>query len=100
MFSEITKDGKVKYCPTKGDIVKAMGLDSMGEYDYALPEEWVDNMAEKLNPYGIERDSLLDCVWLYPRNEDGISFGRPFPLTEKAAIALIVLAEHCRYKIG
>ena len=63
---------------SKADIVKAMGLEERGQFDYALPQDWVDEMKKITGIYATH------CfVWFYPRTGEGSMFGRPYPLTDE-----------------
>jgi len=56
-------------------------------YDYALPQPWVDEWCKKLKAQGVTYDDLIfGFVWLY--DEEAKTFGRPFPLTNRARFIL------------
>lgn len=73
---------------TKNELCKVMKLDKLGTYDCALPQGWLDAMAEK-ESYGnpqkrdIAYDTILSgTVWFYGPQDP---IGYPFPLTPQAA---------------
>lgn len=74
---------------------------SNGEFDTALPQQWLDSAAREcaktLSEFGNEDalveqfyGKLLMCVWFYPYG--GFS-GFPYPLTSAAAYALLSIGE-------
>lgn len=61
---------------TKGDIVKRLGLEEKGSVDYALPQDFVDDVKHYTGVYPTH------CfVWHYPEEGPGRIFGYPYPLT-------------------
>lgn len=82
----------------KDDMAKVMKLDVLGAYDCALPQQWLDDLTDKIvadkvmYPSEHNRSEVYDVlisglVWFYPKDrESGFSiFGYPFPLTPAAA---------------
>ena len=54
------------------DLTKAIDLESKGQFDYAVPQSWLDEQIR------FKQDTK--AVWFYPRDtkEEGHIFGRPF----------------------
>ena len=76
------KGGKMN-TPTKGDLVKSLGIDKE-TFDYALPLHWVYDTQSftNINP-------IPHFVWLYDKTAK--IFGRPYPLTIAGWIILKML---------
>jgi len=57
-------------------------FDLRGEVDYTLPQDWLNNLAEKMPGEfdGNYFDVLSSFVWYYPPSS---RFGRPLPITSK-----------------
>lgn len=61
---------------TKGDVVKRLKLEETGTIDYALPQDWVDDVKHYTGIYPTH------CfVWYYPNEGENRIFGIPYPLT-------------------
>jgi len=52
-------------------------------WDGALPQDWVNEFKRKTGVY-----MPGQCVWYYPKEGEGRTFGRPVPLTDEAREAL------------
>ncbi len=67
--------------PSKEELIKQLGVTDT--FDYALPLPWVHSTADKVSNYGYSRKDVIDgFVWMF--DEGNTTFGRPFPLTDKA----------------
>ena len=67
---------------TKEDIVKKLRLEDKGEVDYALPQQWLNDIVAMFGfDYGVVRSSF---VTFYPNNEI-YGADRIYPLTPEAA---------------
>lgn len=65
---------------SKDDIAKAMGLETAGAFDYALPQDWVNSVTQFV---GSELGEWIgpSFVWLY--DDQAPNFGRPCSLSYK-----------------
>lgn len=79
-----TYDGDSLQLPTEADVAGrsygnladlAVARRSLGTFDSAIPQGWVDDVREKLGVYP------TCIVWSYP---SASVFGLPFPLTAEA----------------
>lgn len=56
---------------TKGEVVKELGLEDIGVIDYALPKNWVDDIADKIKSIGFTYDDVISSfVWFYPHESN------------------------------
>ena len=71
---------------------KKIYKDAGVEFDWALPQNWLDEVSE-FNPDWPYERIMNQFVWQYPV---GSSFGKPGPLTEEAEAFLNTLPEFYR----
>ena len=67
---------------TKQEAVERAGL-ANASFDYALPQDWVDEMFAHIRCYpGVKfsyDEIVSNIIWLY--DDKAPLFGRPFPIT-------------------
>lgn len=67
----------------KKELVRILGLKERGQFDYAIPQPWLDDLKEITGVYAIH------CfVWFYPKEGEGRIFGHPYPLTDEGRFLL------------
>jgi len=60
-------------------IIKAVGLEEKGSYDYAVPQSWFE---QHMNEW--KDDPYKRAIWFYPRDlkEEGHLMGKPMRVAE------------------
>lgn len=71
---------------SKGGAAEMTLGDQTGTYDCALPQPWVDSMAER----GLDVRSHF--VWYYPNGGTGMIPGYPHPITREGVEMLGIVA--------
>ena len=77
---------------TKQDTCKADNYLTGKTFDYALPQPWLDRIAEVTGKY-----LPSGFVWLY--DAQAPLFGRPYPITDEGAKLLILYQETSKYDL-
>jgi len=96
------KDKQEKYevCLTKKDITDLMHLEDLGQFDYALPQPWVDEVFNHVERFGFTYDDIVTgIVWFYQDEGHYALCGHPFPITTKGSEVLKVYGFSVKHNI-
>lgn len=84
---------------TKETMVKRVIVSQFAQFDYALPQTWLDDVVKRLSETMYEDRARLyqiitfGTVWFYPANGYGRVSGRPLALIQEAENALVEYTE-------
>lgn len=82
---------KYEFHFTKQEIMDELDLGEDFSWDYALPQDWLNEITDKywIKKYGFTYDDIrTSIVWMYDPKHRG---GRPFPVTDKGHAILKIL---------
>lgn len=77
---------------SKEKLCTALCLDKVGTWDYALPQDWLNQAADTGVQHGISYDEIVsNLIWMY--DDKAKIFGRPFGITPRGVVIVELITD-------